>query len=111
MMRNDLMGYTADHFSDVEKLELGHRSFWPPKLAPGRRTFQVMLVNDGYTNASGLTLTLGNARAEAPFQVAALGQTTMYVDLDVPNIPGDYLLQAKAGTTLSRRKVVITPKP
>jgi hypothetical protein len=35
----------------------------------------------------------------------------MYIDLDVPNTPGDYLLQAKAGTTLSRRKVAITPKP
>ena len=122
------MGYTADHFSDVEKLELEpafrdymshafaplgvYLSFWQPKLAPGRQTFQVMLVNDEYTTASGtLTLTLGNARAEAPFLVAPLGQTTMYIDLDVPNTPGDYLLQAKAGTTLSRRKVAITPKP
>ena len=71
-----------------------------------------MLVNDEYTTASGtLTLTLGNARAEAPCLVAPLGQTTMYIDLDVPNTPGDYLLQAKAGTTLSRRKVAIISKP
>ncbi len=128
LMSSDPMGYTADHFSDVEKLELEpafrdymshafaplgvYLSFWQPKLAPGRQTFQVMLVNDEYTTASGtLTLTLGNARAEAPCLVAPLGQTTMYIDLDVPNTPGDYLLQAKAGTTLSRRKVAIISKP
>jgi beta-galactosidase len=128
LMSSDPMGYTADHFNDVEKLELEpafrdymshafaplgvYLSFWQPKLAPGRQTFQVMVVNDEYTTASGtLTLTLGNAHAEAPFLVAPLGQTTMYIDLDVPNTPGDYLLQAKAGTTLSRRKVAITPKP
>ena len=50
-----------------------------------------------------------------PFQVGALGQTTLYIDLDVPNKKGDFLLQAKAdvgkGTpTLSRRRVAIAPK-
>jgi hypothetical protein len=52
------------------------------------------------------------ARAQAPFQVASLGQTTLYIDLDVPNTPGDFLLQAQADAgngqpVLSRRRVAI----
>jgi hypothetical protein len=54
------------------------------------------------------------ARARAPFEVGSLGQTTLYLDQDVPNTPGDFLLQAKADAgkgqpTLSRRNVTITP--
>jgi hypothetical protein len=53
------------------------------------------------------------ARAEAPFEIGSLGQTTLYVDLEVPDTPGDFLLQAKADAgkeqpTLSRRRVTIT---
>jgi beta-galactosidase len=134
---SDPLGFTADHFLDVENLELEphfrdymshafaalgvYLSFWQPKLAPGRRTFQVMLVNDASTIAAGsMTLSLESvngeaARAQVPFQVAALGQTTLNISLDVPNTKGDFLLQAKAdvgkGTpTLSRRRVVIAPK-
>ena len=137
LMSSDPQGYTADHFRDVEKLELEphfrdylsqafaplgvYLSYWQPKLEPGRQTFQVMLVNDEYHAAAGnVALSLqsksGNeaARAQAPFQVGGLGQTTLYIDLDVPNTPGDFLLQAKADAgngqpTLSRRRVAITP--
>ena len=79
-----------------------------------------MLVNDEYQAASGtLTVSLAAknggevARAKTPFTVGALGQTTLYLDLDVPNTPGDFLLQAKADAgrvppTLSGRNVRIT---
>jgi hypothetical protein len=96
-------------------------SFWQAKLAAGKHTFQVMLVNDEYHAAAGsVTVSLQSgsggevAHAQAPFEIGSLGQTTLYVDLDVPNTPGDFLLQAKAdaGTgqpTLSRRKITINP--
>ena len=137
LMSSDPLGYTADHFRDVEKLELEphfrdymshafsplgvYLSFWQPKLAAGKRTFQVMLVNDEYQAAAGsVTVSLLSesgdeaARAQVPFQVGSLGQTTLYIDLDVPNTQGDFLLQAKADAgkgkpILSRRRVAITP--
>jgi hypothetical protein len=135
LMSSDPLGYTADHFRDVEKLELEphfrdymshafaplgvYLSFWQPKLAAGKQTFQVMLVNDEYQAARGsVTVSLLSAsggeaaRAQAPFQVGSLGQTTLYIDLDVPHTPGDFLLQAKADAgngkpVLSRRRVAI----
>jgi len=134
---SDPRGYTADHFRDVEKLELEphfrdymshafaplgvYLSFWQPKLAAGKHTFQVMLVNDEYSAAAGsVTVSLQSKRggevthAQVPFEVGSLGQTTLYIDLDVPNTPGDFLLQAKTDAdkgkpTLSRRTVTITP--
>ncbi len=134
---SDPLSYTADHFRDVEKLELEpnfrdymshafaplgvYLSFWRPKLEAGKQTFQVMLVNDEYNAAAGsVTISLQSksggevARTQLPFEVGSLGQTTLYLDLDVPNTPGDFLLQAKADAgkgkpTLSRRKVTITP--
>jgi hypothetical protein len=132
LMSSDPLGYTADHFQNVEKLELephfkdymSHAfaplgvflSFFQPSVTPGKRTFQVMLVNDEYEPAAGkLTLSLEGkqaAQTEAKFEVAPLGQTTLYVDLTVPDAPGDYLLVAKADNgkvspTLSRRKVAV----
>jgi beta-galactosidase len=129
LMSSDPAGYTADHFRDVEKLELDshfrdymsqafaplgvYLSFWQPEIAPGKRTFRVMLVNDEYREASGtLTIALAGKEARKPFTVGALGQTTLYIDLDVPNTPGDFQLQAKADAgkgqpTISRRNVVI----
>jgi hypothetical protein len=135
LMSSDPAGYTSDHFRDVEKLELDphfrdymsqafaplgvHLSFFQPEVAPGKRTFRVMLVNDEYREASGtLTISLERkgagevARAQQPFTVSALGQTTLDIDLDLPNTPGDFLLQAKADRgkgqpTLSRRHVAI----
>lgn len=137
LMSSDPLGYTADHFRDVENLELEphfrdymshafaplgvYLSFWQPKLAAGRHAFQLMLVNDEYIPAAGsLTLSLQSkngdetARSQVPFHVGSLGQTTLYIDLDVPNTPGDFLLQAKADAgkgkpVLSRRRVTITP--
>jgi hypothetical protein len=134
---SDPLGYTADRFLDVENLELEphfrdymsqafaplgvYLSFWQSKLAAGKHTFPVMLVNDEYHAAAGsVTVSLQSgsggevAHAQAPFEIGSLGQTTLYVDLDVPNTPGDFLLQAKAdaGTgqpTLSRRKITINP--
>ncbi len=133
---SDPLGYTSDNFRDVEKLELDphfrdymsqafaplgvYLNFWQPQLTPGKRTFQVLLVNDEYQPASGtLTISLATksgselARAQKPFRVAALGQTTLYIDLDIPNAPGDAMLQAKADAgkappTLSRRNVRIS---
>jgi hypothetical protein len=135
LMSSDPAGYTSDHFRDVEKLELDphfrdymsqafaplgvYLSFFQPEVAPGKRTFRVMLVNDEYQEASGtLTISLERkgagevARAQKPFTVGALGQTTFDIDLDLPNTPGDFLLQAKADRgkgqpTLSRRNVAI----
>jgi hypothetical protein len=135
LMSSDPMGYTADHFRDVENLELEphfkdymshafaplgvYLSFWQPKLTAGKQTFQVMLVNDEYHAAAGsLTVSLRPksggeaARVRAPFQVGALGQTTLLIELEVPNTPGDFLLQAEADAgngkpTLSRRRVTV----
>ena len=135
LMSSDPLGYTADHFRDVEKLELEphfrdymsqafaplgvYLSFWQPRLTAGKQTFQVMLVNDEYKPVAGsVTVSLQSkngdevARAQASFQVGSLGQTTLYIDLDVPDTPGDFLLQAKADggkgkPTLSRRRVTI----
>ena len=69
LMSSDPLGYTADHFRDVEKLELEphfrdymsqafaplgvYLSFWQPKLPAGKQTFQVMLVNDEYQRSRG----------------------------------------------------------
>jgi beta-galactosidase len=137
LMSSDPLSYTADHFRDVEKLELQphfrdymsqafaplgmYLSFWQPKLAAGKHTFQVMLVNDEYEPAAGtVTISLQSrsrgevGHANVPFQVGSLGQTTLYVDLNVPDAPGDFLLQAKADPgkgepTLSRRNVTVVP--
>ena len=134
---SDPLGYTSDHFRDVEKLQLDphfqdylsnafaplgvYLSFWKPTLSPSKQTLQVMLVNDDNDVAAGtLTVSLQSksgeeaARSETPFRIAGLGQTTMYINLDVPNSPGDFILEAKADAgkgepTLSRRKVRITP--
>ena len=134
---SDPLGYTSDHFHDVEKLQLNpqfqdymsnafaplgvYLSFWKPALPPSKQTLQVMLVNDEYDAAAGtVTVSLksksGNeaARSQAAFKVEALGQTTMYIDLNVPNSPGDFILEAKADSgkgspTVSRRKVKIAP--
>ncbi len=135
LMSSDPLGYTADHFRDVEILELDpyfkeylshafaplgvNLSFWQPKLAPGKRTFPIMLVNDEHKPVAGMvTLSLEgtDARVSAPFSLDALGTATLYVELDVPNRPGGFLLQAaaqpdgKGSPTLSRRKVTVTPR-
>ncbi len=120
LMSSDPLGYTADHFRDVEKLQLDpyfqdymgqafkplglYLSFWQPTLtARSTRTFQVMLVNDEARLAAGkLSLTLETqqggelARKDVSFSVAALGQQTLYVDFAVPQAAGKCTLKATA---------------
>ena len=119
-MSSDPLGYTADHFRDVEKLQLDpyfkdymgeafkplgvYLSFWQPTLtARSARTFQVMLVNDEPRLAAGtLAVTLEAeqggelARKEVKFSVSALGQQTVYVDFVVPQAAGKCNLKASA---------------
>jgi len=50
---------------------------------------------------------------EVPFQIGSLGQTTMYLDLDIPNATGESLVIARiigkdGQATISRRKVKVT---
>jgi len=142
LMSSDPGGYTADHFRDVEKLELHpafrdymsnafaplgvYLSFWQPKLDAGSsQSLQVMLVNDTERQAAGtLTIVLEDEKGAAlvrktsRFSVAALGQQTCYIDIDVPQANGKCVLKAIAepedltfgGPTISRRKVTIEVK-
>jgi beta-galactosidase len=131
--------YTSDHFQDVANLTLEphfaewvkeafrplgvYVNFWQPSISAGsERRFPVMMINDEYTAAGGkLELTLEDesgavaARAEAPFEIPALGQQTYSLDLRMPSRTGQYLLKATATPmgagktpTLSRRKVSLT---
>jgi hypothetical protein len=120
LMSSDPMGYTADHFRDVEKLELEphfrdymsqafsplgvYLSFWQPTLAANStRTLNVMMVNDEARPAKGsLSIVLESAegkevaRQSVPFSVAALGAETYYIDFTIPQTPGSFLLKAVA---------------
>lgn len=132
--------YTADHFLDIEKLELEphfadyvgeafkplgvYIDYWRPTLQAGAaRRFNVMMINDDSEARSGnLILTLERkeggevARMETPFRLAAYGQQTYECDLNVPEAAGDFLLKAAALSggskepTLSRRMVRLVPK-
>jgi beta-galactosidase len=131
--------YTSDNFRDVRTLELQpdfedyvkeafkplgvYINFWQPKLDPGvKHTFRVMLVNDTPQAINGkLSLTLQPsaggatvAHTETALAIPALGQADYDMELAVPNLQGEFLLQASAnpgsgdGPTLSRRKVTLT---
>ncbi len=136
---SDPKGFTCDHFRDVAKLELDphfvdymsqafkplgvYINFFQPELKAGEsREFTIMLVNDDSEPARGsLVLSLENEKGETavrstvPFSVGALGQQTLFVDLEAPSAPGRYLLKGTAtpeGTrhvepTISRRKLEI----
>ena len=121
--------YTCDHFQDLKSLTLEpnfadyvgeafkplgvYLNFWHPTLKGGEtRRFTVMMVNDGRdTSAGQLSLTLeaadGTTRAKVDraYNLPALGQQTYEVDLQVPALAGEYVLQAAAGGTRSRRNV------
>jgi hypothetical protein len=128
--------YTADHFADVRRLRLDpafadymgeafkplgvYVNFFQPSLAAGtNRTFKVMMVNDEDTPASGtLALTLETprgrvvARTEMPFEIAGLGDRSLEIPLNVPDVAGAHILKAAARVgngdpTLSRRHVTI----
>lgn len=135
--------FTADHFMDIRKLILEphfedymgeafkplgvYINFWQPTLAAGsKRRFRVMVINDNYDEAKG-TLALGfgsedgtvAGRRERSFALPGLGQQTYEFDLEVPSVPGKYLLKAELATganagkkpTLSRRKLSVIKKP
>ncbi len=133
---SDPEGYTADHFRDVEKLELNpyfrdymsnafaplgvYLSFWQPTLAAGStRTLRIMLVNDEPRSVEGpLSVALVTedgrevARQSSRFALAPLGQQTYYIDFQVPKLNGKFLLEAIAESpgatpTLSRRRVTL----
>jgi hypothetical protein len=135
---SDPKGFTCDHFRNVEKLELDPRfedymsqafrplgvyiNFFQPQLSPGAHEFTVMLINDDSAPAAGsLVLSLENEKGETvvresvPFSLAALGQQTLLVPLDVPAASGRFVLKGTAvpegtrhaGPTVSRRKVEV----
>ena len=142
LMSSDPMGYTADHFRNIEKLELHapfqqymsnafaplgvYLSFWQPSLKAGsERQYQVMLVNDEPVTAKGqLSLQWVDgmgavvARKDTPFEIAALGQMTYYVELATPQGEGKFELRAVADgagsrfgcPVQSRRRVTIAAK-
>ena len=129
--------YTADHFQDVTRLKLDpafadylgeafkplgvYLNFFQPTLLPGtRRPFRVMLVNDADRPVAGkLILTLETekgkplSRTTADFSLAAQGDQSLELSLDIPQASGKCLLKARAcpagktGTTLSRRWVTL----
>jgi hypothetical protein len=120
LMSSDPLGYTADHFREIEKLELDpyfkdymshafaplgvYLSFWQPTLKAGEtRQLPIMMVNDegrpaegtltvSFEDASGKTL----ARLSRPFSLAPLGQQTCYIDFPVPAAAGKGILKATA---------------
>jgi beta-galactosidase len=131
--------FTCDNFRNVRTLEfqpyfedymkeafkpLGvYINFWQPKLDAGaKRTFRVMMVNDTEQAMTGkLTLTLersgggqAEAHAETGFDVPALGQAQYDIELTVPQVHGDFVLNASANPghavspTISRRNVTLT---
>ncbi len=133
----DPNGYTCDNFRDIRSLELQphfadyvgnafaplgvYLNFWQPTLnASSHQKFTVMMVNDNDVDTAGqLSLVLEDAQGrslakrEQPFAVAALGQTSIMVDLDVPAATGPCTLRAiaqphtanQSGPTTSRRWV------
>jgi beta-galactosidase len=129
--------YTADHFQDVRQLRLDaafadylgeafkplgvYLNFFQPELkAASAQEFKIMLVNDYDHPVKGtVVLTLESskgkvlARAEAPFQMAALGDAAVKLPLNVPTGDGACVLRARAvpggglPDTFSRRWVKV----
>jgi beta-galactosidase len=134
---SDPAGYTSDHFRDVSKLELHsefkdymsnafapvgvYLNFWQPTVESGTlRSLPVMLVNDDDREVAGtVTLALDDMQGERlttqenTFQLAPLGQLTLYWDFPFPERSGDFVLRAiihyeengKPTSTQSRRHV------
>lgn len=112
--------YTADHFADVEKLQLDpafedymgeafkplgvYINFFQPTLAPGKpHDFTVMMINDKAESQIGeVALSLETksgkvlARTKQPFDLAASGTQTLKLTLDVPDQGGECVLKAVA---------------
>lgn len=112
--------YTADHFSDVTKLQLDpafadyvgeafkplgvYLNFFQPTLAGGAtREFTVKLLNDEPRPLRGqLTLTLETkagkvlARSQQAFNLPESGAQTCQLRLDIPRAEGEAVLKAAA---------------
>lgn len=123
LMSSDPMGYTADHFRNIETLELNpyfrdymsqafaplglYLSFWQPTLeASSTRSLQLMMVNDEPRPAEGtLTVALESESGEqvslqaARFSLAPLSQRTYYLDMPIPRTAGKFLLKATAAAS------------
>jgi hypothetical protein len=119
---SDPLGYTADYFRDIEKLELNpyfqdymsnafaplgvYLNFWKPTVDAGTTpSLQVMMVNDEPRKVAGdLTVALESpagervAQKSVPFALASLGQETFVIELPVPQTTGQFLLSATAET-------------
>jgi beta-galactosidase len=138
LMSSDPLGYTADHFRDVEKLELDpyfrdymsnafapvgvFLSFFQPSLEAGEtRQLTVMMVNDKAKPVAGkLAVVLQGpngepaARQELHYSLGPLGQETYTVEFAVPDVAGNLLLKAVAetpdGPVESRRRVAVAER-
>ena len=136
-------GYTADHFEDVKTLKLHSEfkdymsnafspvgvyvSFWQPDAeADSVKSIPVMLVNDEDRQVKGtLTLTLEDEQGAAQssetgtFEIAPLGQVTLYKDVHFPRKTGRFLLRGtlkyeengKPTSVCSRREFSLQEKP
>ena len=98
-------------------------NFWQPKLQAGKTaTISVMIINDEPQPAAGrLIISLQKSSGEeiaqktTQFSIAGLGQQTYYIDYEVPEVAGPFLLKATATQvgkhrekpTVSRRRVEI----
>ncbi len=122
LMSSDPMGYTADHFRNIQKLELNpwfrdymsqafrplgaYLSFWEDSIAAGsKRDMPVMLINDEPNPVEGtLSLVLEGehgdvvSRQSQKFSLAGLGQQTYNFDFQAPQQTGKFLLKAVAET-------------
>lgn len=120
LMASDPKGFTADHFSDIKKLELNpyfakemeqafkplgvYLDFWHPTLTTGeKQRFKIAMVNDEDRKRSGkVRLSFVDASGkegaftELPFTLEPLGAETFYLEMKVPETMGNYSLQAVA---------------
>lgn len=117
--------YTADHFMDIERLELEphfedfvreafkplgvYVDFWKTEVQAGsKHRIFVLMINDEYDETDGmLSLSIHEESGpevmhhELPFRVPALGQQTLKFEVEMPRIPARYTLRA-AGYPVSK---------
>jgi beta-galactosidase len=124
---SDPKAYTADHFRDVQKLELHtpflnymqeafrplgvYVDFWNRNLAAGSSLkLPVTITNDEASSSLGtLELSIENANGKQlsltkhPFRVDSLGQFRHQFEIKVPLEPGSYQIKAVAVPTVSTK--------
>jgi beta-galactosidase len=117
---SDPNAFTADHFRDLQRLELEphfakameqafnplgvYLNFWHPALKTGEeKDFTIAMVNDEDRPRSGtlrLAFTAPDGRPaaaeEVPFSLAALGADSFTITIKTPEEPGKYNLEAIA---------------